>query len=403
MRETGIHWKKNVALFLTAQSITLFGSMLVQYAIQWHITLTDRSGVSMMLLAISAAVPMCFVSPFAGVWADRYNKKLLINLADAAIAAITLTMAVLFSLGLESIGLLLICLAARGFGQGIQTPAVNSLIPELVPEENLIRVNGVNGSIQSAVMLCAPVAGAALIAFFQVQAVLFIDVFTAIIGIGLMILFVKTSKKQKKPEEKTTWHDMAEGLQYIRRHAVVKKFLLIVVLFNLLFTPAGILTPLQTVRDFGGEKWRLAAVEVAFFIGMSLGGALMGMWGGLKNKSYTIAVSMAVAGLSIAGLGLLDHFMLYLVCIGLTGFFMSVFTAPAMTILQLKVDAAYMGRVFSVMTMLSSIMMPAGMLVWGPLADAVSIDRLLLVSGAGILATGACVILSKTLRDAGAP
>lgn len=90
MQKETTKWKNNIALFLTGQGISLFGSMLVHYAVMWHITLKTQSGLMMTLIAIAGALPMFFISPFGGVWADRYNKKHIINIADASIAVVTL-------------------------------------------------------------------------------------------------------------------------------------------------------------------------------------------------------------------------------------------------------------------------------------------------------------------------
>ena len=394
------NWKLNVAVFLSGQCITLFGSMLVHYAILWHITLTAQSGVAMMLLSVSMAVPMFLVSPFAGVWADRYSKRLLICVADAGIAAITLMMAVLFSLGFEYMALLMVCIAARGLGQGIQAPTVNSFLPEIVPAGSLLRINGINASMQSAIMFGSPIAGGVLIALLPVQTALYIDVITAVIGISLLLLFVKSPQKIKN-EEHETFREMIEGLKYIKSHAFIKKLLLISVLFNLLITPAALLTPLQVVRNFGADEWRLVVIELAFFGGMTVGGLLIGVWGGFKNKSNTMAFAIIMSGLFISGLGILKIFALYVMCFFLAGVSTPVFNAPAMTLIQIKIDPDVLGRVFSVLMMLSSITMPIGMLAWGPLADIVPIDWLLIISGAGILSISAFFILDRTLREAG--
>ncbi|NLE94837.1 MAG: MFS transporter, partial [Dehalococcoidia bacterium] len=87
-----LEWKRNVVLFLVSQQLSLFGSSLVQYAIMWHITLTTQSGVMMMVSVICGFLPQFFMSPFAGVWADRYNRKTLIALADSGIALATLVL-----------------------------------------------------------------------------------------------------------------------------------------------------------------------------------------------------------------------------------------------------------------------------------------------------------------------
>ena len=396
-------WKQNIIVFLAGQSITLFGSMLVHYAVQWHITLTTQSGVAMMLMSVSAAIPMFIISPFAGVWADRYSKKLLINLADGAIAVVTLVMAALFSLGFEYIALLMVCIAMRGFGQGVQTPSVNSFIPEMVPEERLIRINGFNASIQSAVMFLSPIAGGALIALVPIQTALYIDVVTAAIGISMLVFFVKTPERTKYAEQKPAWSEMAEGLKYIRSSDFIKKLLIVNVLFALVVTPPAVLSPLQVVREFGPEPWRLVAIELAFFIGMSAGGALIGAWGGFKNKCYTISAASFIFGISSIGLGLMDNFALYLGCMGIAGLVMPAINAPVLTVMQIRVDAEYMGRVFSVLSMLGSIAMPVGMTVWGPLADVVLIDWLMIAGGIGIIAISVFIVSSKTLREAGAP
>jgi len=77
---------------MVGQGITLFGSSLVYFAVMWYITLETQSGIMMMLIMIAGMLPMFLISPFAGVWADRYNKKLLINVSDSFTAVVTLAM-----------------------------------------------------------------------------------------------------------------------------------------------------------------------------------------------------------------------------------------------------------------------------------------------------------------------
>ena len=83
------NWKKNTALFLTSQAISLFGSSVVSFAIVWFITRQTQSGLWVSLLTVSSYLPQFVVSFFAGVWADRYSRKKLIIAADTMIAAFT--------------------------------------------------------------------------------------------------------------------------------------------------------------------------------------------------------------------------------------------------------------------------------------------------------------------------
>ena len=163
------NWKRNTALFLSSQTISLFGSMLVQYAITWYITLQTHSGMMMTISIICAFLPTLLISPFAGVWADRYNRKMLIILSDSLIAVTTLVLAILFIMGFYSIWLLFLASAIRSLGAGVQTPAVGAFLPQLAPEKELTRINGINNSIQSMVTLVSPLVSGAMMSVARIE------------------------------------------------------------------------------------------------------------------------------------------------------------------------------------------------------------------------------------------
>ena len=119
----------------------------------------------MMLAALFGFLPQAVISIFGGVWADRHNRKLLIIGADAAIAASTLALALVMMTGYDAVWLIFLTMAVRSAGAGIQMPAVSALIPQITPPRNLMRVNGINGSIQSAMALLAPAAAGAIYAW----------------------------------------------------------------------------------------------------------------------------------------------------------------------------------------------------------------------------------------------
>ena len=117
----------------------------------------------MTISIICGFLPTLFLSPFAGVWADRFNRKNLIILADFSIALSTLISAILFLMGYGSLWLLFGMLAIRALGAAVQMPAVGALIPQIVPEDKLTKVNGANGSIMAIVNLISPMVSAALL------------------------------------------------------------------------------------------------------------------------------------------------------------------------------------------------------------------------------------------------
>jgi DHA3 family macrolide efflux protein-like MFS transporter len=397
------NWKRNIVLFLGGQCLSLFGSALVGYAIMWHITISTRSGSMMTISIICGILPTFFMSPFGGVWADRFNRKYLINMADGIIALTTLILALLFLAGHTSIWLLYACSVIRALGAGVQIPAVNALIPQLVPDQHLTRINGINGSIQSLTMLVCPMLSGVLLTFSSLEYIFFIDVITAAIGIAIVFFFVRLppGKQTGEPKKPGYFRDLKAGFIYIGNHGYIKRFFLLCALFMILAAPLAFLTPLQVTRKFGPAVWHLVAVEISWSLGMTLGGILIGLWGGFKNRIYSMALACALLGLLALALGIAGNFWLYLGFMGIAGAVMPLFNTPSTVMLQEQVEPAYMGRVFGVFNMISGVMMPLGMLIFGPLGDVVSIDYLLYFSGGAIFLLSFTYIASKTLRAAG--
>jgi DHA3 family macrolide efflux protein-like MFS transporter len=399
------NWKKNIVLFLTGQTISLFGTALVQYAIMWHITLTTQSGVMMTISIVCGFLPTFFLSPFAGVWADRYNRKMLILVSDSMIALSTLVLAIFFLLGHDALWLLFVMSAIRALGTAVQTPAVGAILPGLVPEDKLTKVNGTNGSIQALIMLLAPMLSAGLLTIATIEVIFFIDVITAIIGLSILYLFVHVPVHAKALEKQTTSYvdDMRKGYLYIRNHDYVKKFFIFCTFFFILAAPVAFLTPLQVTRSFGPDVWRLTGIEIAFSIGMMLGGLIMASWGGFRNKVHTMTLSCFTFGICTFALGYIPNFWIYLIFMGLVGVAMPMFNTPSTVLLQEKVDPDYLGRVFGVLGMISSVMMPLGMLVFGPLSDVIRIEWLLLLTGLLMFIQGFFLLGNKSLIEAGKP
>lgn len=140
MQTMNDHWKRKTTLFLTAQTISLFGSSLVQYAIIWYITLTTTSGVMMTISTVCGFLPQMAISLFAGVWIDRYSRKN--DHASRWYDCDRYTSSRCDVLmGYNNIWLLYLILLIRAAGTGIQVPAVNALIPQIVPKDQLMKVN----------------------------------------------------------------------------------------------------------------------------------------------------------------------------------------------------------------------------------------------------------------------
>jgi DHA3 family macrolide efflux protein-like MFS transporter len=397
------NWKRNIILFITSQTISLFGSSLVQYAIMWYITLETQSGIMMTIFIICGFLPVFFLSPFAGVWADRYNRKLLIVLSDTMIATVTLILAILFIMGYKEMWLLFTISAIRGLGQAVQMPAVSAMIPQMVPGDKLMRVSGINSSIQSFILLASPIASGALLSVASIEIIFFIDVSTASLAVVTLLLFlhIPVHAKALEKQKVSYYKDLREGFRYIGNHEFVKKIFIFCGVFFILAAPMAFLTPLQVARSFGSDVWRLTMIEITFSIGMMAGGILIASWGGFRNKIYTMVMAFLIMGVGTVALGIIPMFWLYTVVMGVVGLSMPMINTPFTVLLQQKVEEEFLGRIFGVLSMISSSMMPLGMLVFGPLSDMIKIEWLLIGTGILMVIETMFLISNKALIEVG--
>lgn len=391
-------WRKKTALFLSSQSLSLFGSNVVQYAIIWYVTITTHSGVVLTISTLSAFLPQIVISLFAGVWADRYHRKFLIIAADVLTAVSTLILAVLFLLGYQELWLIFLVSGIRSVGAGIQSPAVNALLPQIVPTDRLLKVNSVNGTIQPFIMIAAPLVSGAMLSFSRLEAIFFVDVVTAILAVTLLLILRVPAHQKATTEQKTGYlDDLRGGLAYVGQNRAIKTLFIFFAFVSFLIAPVVFLTPLLITRSFGAEVWRLTANEVTFFTGSILGGIILTAWGGFKNHFRTIGLSCVLWAFLFMGLGLSKVFVLYLFFMFLSGIPMPFLHASTTTLLQEMVRPDMQGRVFGVQQLIMNTILPVGMLVFGPIADIITIEALLVLTSTLMAVPGLWIFFNRQL------
>ena len=376
-------WKKKVAVFLVGQTITTFGSLLVQYALLWHLTLTTKSGVVLALAAVFGFLPQAIVSIFAGVWADRVNRKVMIIVSDSTIALATLVLAFFMLSGVDDLWLVFLVMAVRSVGAGIQMPAISALIPQIVPTDKLMRVNGINSSVQSSLLIIGPVAAAGIYSTVSLAAILFVDVVTAVIGLSLLAtIAVPTLSRAASNDKPSYFTDLKEGLNYIFSHDLVRWVMVIYSIVFLLVVAPSNLSPLMLVRTFGSDVWLLTILELSFGIGMVAGGALMAIFASKVDRLGIMVGTSILFGVLAVVMGFTTNLILFYSLFFLIGLAVPAFSTSSMTLLQETVEPERQGRVFGFVGIVMAVAMPVGMAVLGPLADIVSVEILLIATGA---------------------
>ncbi len=397
------HWKKLVATFMISQTVSLLGSMLVMYSIFWYVTLSTQSGLMMTIMVMCSFVPAIIISPFAGVWADRLNRKKLMIAADLVIAAVTFMMAILFFIGVKELWIVFVISVIRAFGQSVHQPAVSAVYPQIVPKDQLVRIQGISQGIQSTSMIIMPLLAGLLLATTSIEWIFFIDVATAIIAVAILVFYVKLPKHQSElnQEEIHYFKDIKNGIRYAFSHPLIMNILVFGFLFMIVVAAPSFLTYLQVARVFGPEAWRLSVLEAVFGTGMLLGSVVIAIWGGFKNRLITYFLAYIAIGIGTMGLGIPFNFWVYIGFWAFVGFFIALSSPLLVALIQEKVDPLYIGRIFSVFGLIHTISLPLGMLVFGPLSDVMNVSDIIFFSGVIMVVLAVSVLFKKSLIKEG--
>lgn len=392
-------WKRDVLVFLGGQTVSSLGSMIVAYAVMWHLTVETGSAAVLTLSVAAGMLPQAVVSVFGGVWADRHSRKLLIIGADSTIAAATLVLALLMLTGAGDLWMIFVAMAVRSALAGIQGPAVNAMLPQIVPAEHLMRVNGVQQTIQSGMMLFAPAVAAGIYASTDIVAVFFIDVVTAVAGVLLLLLVpvARVARATGSSEPVSYFGDLAAGVRYVRGNASVRWVMVLVAVVMFMAGAPAHLTPLMITRSFGEEVWMLGVNELFWSVGMLVGGAMMALFGPKVKRRMRLMVAASVGvGVLVVGLGVSTDFWMFSVAGLVICILFQTLLVPATTVLQEQVEDSMRGRVFGFYGIVMSVAMPVSMIVFGPLADRFAVESVMVLAGVlllvcvlGMLAVGA--------------
>ena len=238
--------------------------------------------------------------------------------------------------------------------------------------------------MQAIVNFAAPAAAGAVFAISTLQATLMIDIATAILGTGLLSCLA-LPRQPISARRAGAFSDIKIGIRYAFSDRLIGKLLIVYGLFTFFCVPAGYLAGLFVRRVFGDTYWYLTAAEMVGFAGMMIGGVVMSTWGGFKSREKTLSAGLLAFGSFAIGMGLSRNFILYLGLMAFYGAALTMVQTAITTMLQEKTGASMQGRVFGLLGTMYSGFLPVGMAVFGPLADILPLQWIMIGSGAALI------------------
>jgi len=371
------NWAPRFFTIWTGQAFSLFGSALVQFALVWWLTQKTGSATVLATSTMAALLPQIILGPFAGALVDRWNRRVIMIVADASIALATVLLIYLFATDQIQVWHIYVIAAIRSLGGAFHHPAMTSSTSLMIPEKHLARVAGANQTLQGLITIFAPPLGALLLELFSTQNVLLIDVGTAMLAI-LPLLFIPIPRPPRQAlqangtMEKTSYlHDLREGFAYVVRWKGLLGLIILAMLLNFLLVPSSSFLPLVITKIFNGGATELGWAESLFGAGVIVGGITLSVWGGFKRRIVTSFSGIIGIGLGIVLIGFVPANLFYLLLIAnlIVGFSQVFANGSLMAIMQSSVTPDMQGRVFSLLIAGATAMMPLSLLIAGPISD----------------------------------
>jgi len=374
------NWAARFFTVWGGQSFSLFGSALVQFALVWYLTKQTGSATVLATATLVAMLPQIVLGPFVGALVDRWNRRLIMMIADGGIALATVGLIYLFMSGQVQIWHIYVILTIRSLGQAFHFPAMQASTTLMVPEKHLTRISGANQTLMGTINIVAPPTGALLLEVLPMHNVLAIDILTALLAI-LPLFFIsipqpiRTNEAGDEQPQTNFMQDVREGLRYVVSWPGLLAILIMATMLNFLLTPTGSLMPLLVTKHFGLGALEFGLMDSAWGFGVIIGGLLLSTWGGFKRKIVTSLLGIVGIGLGITLVGLTPANMYWLAISGMafTGIMNPITNGPLFALVQSTVKPDMQGRVMSLIISAATAMTPLSLLVAGPVSDAIGI------------------------------
>lgn len=394
----------------------MFTSYAASFAAIWYVTESTGSALALSFLSICAYLPQGLLSPFGGVLADRLNRKYLIILADSICGLASFALGLIILFGQVSFAAIVVMVIIRSAAQAFHYPALMALMPMLVPEKHLLRINTLDQLLLSVSGMAAPVLGIFFYTVVGFHSVMFLDFAGALIACAGMLLAKVPSTKcaslssntqssDNTPNDSTSdkhhvLTDLKEGWVTLKRVRGLFVLIILITLGMVCFSPMSSLYPLMTFDYFQGDGYMASIAEATFAAGLLIGSSILMVWGGGKKLTRLIAIACISFGLLCSVSGLISPNMFWIfaiLCAGM-GLVSAWFNGPMMTLIQRNTTEETMGRVIGLVNTGIALAGPVGIATGGIFAEFMGVAPFFVVDGILCTFIGVLIAAFKSVR-----
>jgi MFS family permease len=388
---------RNYRLFFMGQGISLIGTWTQQVAVSWLVYRLTGSTLLLGTVLFCNQIPMFFLAPFAGVVADRWERKRLLLLTQTlsmiqalALAALVLTSAVR---NWHIVALSLFIGTVNAFDVPIRQAFVSEMIEK---KEDLGNAIALNSAMFNSARFIGPSVAGILISTLG-EGICFLLNGISYVAVIIALAAIRVSPRKLKDGKAPVLRELREGIIYAYNFKPILAILLLLAAFSLAGGPYIVLVPVYAKDILHGEAHTFGFLMSATGIGAVSSTIYLASRKSVHGLVRKIPIATGVCGLAISAFALSRNFTFSPVCMFLMGFGMLTQIASSNTIIQTIVDEDKRGRVMSLFAVALLGMMPFGSLLAGAVAEKIGVQDTLLL-GAALCMVSALVFAARLPR-----
>jgi len=377
---------RNICLYSIAKTVSIFGSSIYSFALGLYVLQITGSALNFAITLILGTIPMIVMNPFAGVVADKVNKKKLVICMDLLNGGLLITVYILsinYGLNLFIIytTTFLMTVCTTFFGIGLEAAK-----PNIVSKERLMSINSISKIIDSVSLILGPMLGGIVFAVFDIRIFIIINGISFILS-GISILFIHFKLFDFNINEECSKRrinfikDIKEGFSYLIEKESLKNTFRILISLNF-FLGFAVTVPLpyiiNTVLNLSSKKFGI--IQGTFPVGMIIGAVLVKKITDrfsysylLKKLSSMLAIFMIISAIPVLFISFVVtdfvYVLTYCVVMFFLGFIIALIDIPLIYFMQKEIPDEYRGRVLSIGLSIGKMMQPIALALSGLLLN----------------------------------
>jgi MFS family permease len=375
--------RRDFRLLWAGMSVSLIGDGVFIVAIAWQAYTVSNQPSSLAYVGLANALPQIALLLVGGAVSDRMDRQRVLAMADIVRATAVGVLALASALGTLRLWELFAVAGVIGTATAFASPALDALVPQLVPESELTQANALDQVVRPlAVQLAGPALGGLAVAAVQPAGAFTFDAMTFLLSAVCILSMTPLQVPVEIAQSGGLRHEVSEGLRYVRRQVWLWGTFLSATFAYLLFIgPTQVLLPYIVRNSLHAGASTYGIVLASGGVGAVSGGLLMGRGRNPRRPVTWIYVWWTIATLAVAGFGLARNAWGLVVSAFVINGAEALGAVVWSTLKQRRVPNSMLGRVSSIDWCLSSALLPLSYALTVPVAHVLGARTTLVVAG----------------------